>query len=73
VRQDLEAALPRLKIGRICGHDYIQWGGQGLSRFGVVEAVNEFCVAHGWEITCLSNEPHRHVSYILQRAPTAVR
>ena len=68
VREDLEAALPKLKDGgRICGHDYIRWGARGLSRFGVVEAVNEFCVAHDWEITCLSNEPHRHVSYILQR------
>lgn len=53
--------------GYICGHDYTRWAGNGLVRFGVVEAVNEFCNEHQYEIVLLTNEPHRHLSYVLKK------
>lgn len=70
VRKDLRAALPRMKPGGIiAGHDYTRWSGRGLSRWGVVEAVNGFCVEHGWSMIHLTHESHRHISYAIQRRP----
>lgn len=68
VAKDLVAAMGKIKSeGYICGHDYTRWGSSGLSRFGVVEAVNEFCMQHGWRLAFLTNEPSRHISYALCR------
>jgi len=67
VKRDLETAATKVKAhGFICGHDYTRWGSKGLARFGVVEAVNEFCIQQKWEIIYLTNEPHRHLSYALR-------
>ncbi|MEN0048285.1 MAG: class I SAM-dependent methyltransferase [Bacteroidota bacterium] len=70
-----ESVIEELKIckdlvkpeGHICGHDYTRWAGGGVVRFGVVEAVNEFCNEFGYEIVLLTNEPHRNLSYVLKR------
>ncbi|MEM9884819.1 MAG: class I SAM-dependent methyltransferase [Bacteroidota bacterium] len=53
--------------GYICGHDYTRWAGGGAVRFGVVEAVNEFCNTQNYEIILLTNEPHRNLSYVLRK------
>jgi Methyltransferase domain len=67
VRLDLEVAVAKVReSGYICGDDYTRWGSKGLTRFGVVEAVNEFCLKYGWEMVYLTNEPHRHLSYALR-------
>lgn len=69
VKADLAAALPKIKAsGWILGHDYTRWGSSGISRYGVVEAVNEFCVNNNWELRYLTNESHRHISYAIQRS-----
>ncbi|MEM0994983.1 MAG: class I SAM-dependent methyltransferase [Bacteroidota bacterium] len=70
-----ESVIAELKIckdlvkadGYICGHDYTRWAGGGAVRFGVVEAVNEFCNTYGYEIILLTNEPHRNLSYVLKK------
>ncbi len=46
VKKDLSDWLPKLKdCGYMCGHDYIDF-----SNFGVIEAVNEFCEQHNFEM-----------------------
>lgn len=46
VRKDLRDWLPKLKdSGLMCGHDYILMEG-----FGVIEAVDEFCNEHSFEM-----------------------
>lgn len=71
VKKDLEAARRKVKpAGLICGHDYVLWSEDGLSRFGVVEAVNEFCNTHNYSLKYLSNQRNRHLSYALLKRTT---
>lgn len=67
ITKDLTAALRAVKPdGYIAGHDYVRWSSPN-GRFGVVEAVNEFCLAHGFGIRYLTLEPDMHLSYAIQR------
>jgi hypothetical protein len=69
VCKDLDCANRIVKVGGyICGHDYTRWGSKGLGRFGVVEAVNNFCQEHGYSLYYLTNEPHRHLSYAIRKS-----
>ena len=71
-RAELEAAAKAVKPdGYICGHDYTSINYSGLKRYGVVEAVNEFCVKHNYEFTYLTSETTRHVSYALRKITSA--
>lgn len=68
VARDLEACRTRIKPdGFIAGHDYTAWSNNGMSRFGVVEAVNGFCLKYGWEMCFLTHESHRHCSYAIRK------
>jgi hypothetical protein len=42
--------------GIIAGHDYARTNWLGVVRFGVIEAVHEFCVKHEWELVYLTVE-----------------
>ncbi|MCA0235054.1 MAG: class I SAM-dependent methyltransferase [Bacteroidetes bacterium] len=53
--------------GWIAGHDYVTGNWDGGVRYGVVEAVNEFCVQQNWAIRYLTAETHRHLSFAIQR------
>lgn len=54
VKRDLNDWLPKLKIGGIIGlHDYAR-----ISDFGVVDAVDEFCKEHNFEIIIYNNNGH---------------
>lgn len=69
VRRDLAVAAEKVKPGGyIAGHDYTRWAVQpnGLARFGVVEAVNEFANATGSRLAFLTNQTNRHLSYALK-------
>ncbi|MCP4891313.1 MAG: class I SAM-dependent methyltransferase [Planctomycetaceae bacterium] len=66
-KSELELAKQKvIRGGYICGHDYTVGTWESYTRFGVVEAVNEFCVNHTWQFAMLSNEPRRHLSFALQ-------
>ena len=67
-KAELEAAAIAVKKeGYICGHDYTSISYSGLRRYGVVEAVNEFCVNYDYEFIYLTAETTRHISFALRK------
>lgn len=66
--RELEICQNKVKPnGIIAGHDYVTGYWPQKIRFGVIEAVNEFCTKNNWEMIYLTNEPHRHLSFALKR------
>lgn len=64
-----ELKLARRKVkpgGIISGHDYVTGNWDSGYRYGVVEAVHEFCVKENWEILYLTTETHQHRSFALR-------
>ena len=54
-KKDLDAALPKMKVnGKILLNDYIYFSSSNMEKFGVVEAVNEFCIANNFKIKYMS-------------------
>lgn len=64
---ELEAYRPKMKKGGIiAGHDYIVGNWNGVVRYGVIEAVHEFCVKHKWEILYITTELGNHPSFAIR-------
>lgn len=66
---EAELELCRQKVkpeGLITGHDYVTGTWRTQYRYGVVEAVNSFCVHHNWEFMLVTWECHRHISFVLK-------
>jgi hypothetical protein len=53
--------------GYLCGHDYVTGNWRKGLRYGVIEAVHEFCVKENWEICFLTCETHQHRSFAIKR------
>lgn len=67
-REELLLAAQKVKPnGYICGHDYTIGSWRGYHRYGVIEAVNAFCVEHHWQFAYLTHEPNRNLSFALSR------
>lgn len=69
-----ELRLCRQKVkagGIIAGHDYVTGSWRSDIRYGVIEAVHEFCIEFGWEMIYLTHESGRHLSYALRRMQDA--
>jgi predicted O-methyltransferase YrrM len=65
-----ELELCRTKVkpgGIIAGHDYVTGNWDGGVRYGVVEAVHEFCVKYDWELILLTHETDRHLSFAIRK------
>ncbi|MCU0386267.1 MAG: hypothetical protein MUE38_09580, partial [Flavihumibacter sp.] len=59
---------PKLKPGGIiAGHDFIKGNWLSGYRYGVMEAVYEFCVTHNWELIFLTTETNDHPSFAIRR------
>jgi hypothetical protein len=52
--------------GWIAGHDYVTGSWVEWYRYGVIEAVNAFCVQYDWELVYLTHETHRHLSFAIR-------
>jgi len=64
---ELEVARTKVKQGGIiAGHDYVTGNWNGGVRYGVVEAVHEFCVKYDWELILLTHETDRHLSFAIR-------
>jgi SAM-dependent methyltransferase len=59
--------------GFIAGHDYVTGNWNGGVRYGVVEAVNAFCVRENWTFRYLTAETHRHLSFAIQHISKRVK
>lgn len=56
-KRELELLRPKMKPGGIiAGHDYIIGNWNAGYRYGVVEAVREFCILYNWEMVFLTHE-----------------
>lgn len=67
-KQELELWSSKVKPdGIIAGHDYIIGNWNGMVRYGVIEAVHEFCLNYNWEILYLSMELDTAPSFAIRR------
>lgn len=67
-REELVRYASKVKCdGIIAGHDYTTGNWNSLNRYGVIEAVHEFCVKHGWELVYLTVEPSEKQSFAIRR------
>jgi predicted O-methyltransferase YrrM len=65
---ELEFCRTKVKPGGIiAGHDYVTGNWDGGVRYGVVEAVHEFCVKYDWELILLTHETDRHLSFAMRK------
>jgi glycosyltransferase involved in cell wall biosynthesis len=53
--------------GLIAGHDYCMGNWANGYRYGVIEAVHEFCVKENWELVYLTAEPLESQSFAIRR------
>lgn len=66
-RKELSLLLPKMKKnGIIAGHDYIQGSWVNGVRYGVIEAVREFCVENDWELIYLTHELDNNPSFAIR-------
>ncbi len=66
--EELELYSKKVKeSGIIAGHDYILGNWNGLVRYGVIEAVNEFCIKNNWEILYITTELNNNPSFAIRK------
>jgi len=67
-RQELEVYARTIKWGGIiAGHDYSKGNMINGYRYGVIEAVHEFCIAHNWELLYLTVDYPEVPSFAIRR------
>lgn len=66
--EELHAYSSKVKpSGFLAGHDYVVANYAGRVKYGVIEAVHEFCVQENWEFIYLTMETREHRSFALRR------
>ena len=65
-----ELELCRMKVkdgGIITGHDYCRGNISQALAYGVVQAVNQFCIKFVWEFIYLTHETERNLSFAIKK------
>ncbi|WP_242087566.1 class I SAM-dependent methyltransferase [Aestuariivivens sediminis] len=65
-----ELELYHIKVkpgGYIAGHDFILGNWISLLRYGVIDAVYEFCIKYNWEMVYLTMEHKAHPSFAIKK------
>jgi len=66
--EELEVWRPKVKEhGIITGHDYIIGNWNSMIRYGVIEAVHEFCLKYDWEIIYLTMDQDIKPSFAIRK------
>lgn len=67
-RDELRLYASKVKDGGIiAGHDYVKGNWITTYRYGVIEAVHEFCVGNDWELIYLTAEPLESQSFAIRK------
>ena len=67
-KEELHAYKHKVKdAGFIAGHDYVMGNWNKPSKYGVMEAVAEFCVQENWKIVYLTADISENNSFVITR------
>jgi len=67
-RDELAVYESKMKPGGIiAGHDYVMGNWRGSLKFGVIEAVAEFCLARSWELLYVTTEQTTNASFAIRK------
>jgi predicted O-methyltransferase YrrM len=65
---ELEVYAPKIKPGGIiAGHDYLMGNWEKSFKYGVIEAVHEFCVSHHYEFIYLTMDLSENQSFAIRK------
>jgi len=67
-RDELAVYESKMKPGGIiAGHDYVMGNWPHSLKFGVIEAVHEFCIARNWELLYVTTEHSSNASFAIRK------
>ncbi|MDX1629392.1 MAG: class I SAM-dependent methyltransferase [Fulvivirga sp.] len=68
VKKDLESSLNKIKKdGYIVMNDYIMYDHLANTKYGVVQATNEFCIKNDWEFLFYAFHPNLFCDVVLRK------
>ena len=66
--KELAAWAPKIAQGGVlAGHDYVLGNWKKANRYGVIEAVHEFCVKENWELVFMTIDPIENQSFAIRK------